>query len=102
MAAEGFNAYARCSGKEQVAVRLIVDQSLAGGFIPINTQQQRASLPFKPCVLESKVYNNDHITFFSVLLTFAKPSCDNVLQPSLLHCSGYYHMRAWQGLYHPL
>ena len=27
---------------------LIVDRSLAAGFIPINTRQQRASLPFKP------------------------------------------------------
>ena len=29
-------------------MRLIVDQSLATGFIPIKTWQQRASLPFKP------------------------------------------------------
>ena len=29
-------------------MRLIVDQTLAAGFIAINTQQQRASLPFKP------------------------------------------------------
>ena len=60
---------------------LIVDQSLAAGFIPINTRQQRASLLFKPGVLERKVHNNDDITLFSVL-TFAKPSCENVLQPS--------------------
>ena len=55
-------------------MRLIVDQSLAPGFIPINTWQQRASLPFKPGgdVLERKVYNNDDITFFSVKM-FAKP-----------------------------
>ena len=33
-------------------MRLIVDQSLAAGFIAINTLEQRASLPFKPCVLE--------------------------------------------------
>ena len=59
-------------------MRLIVDH-LAAGFIPINTRQQRASLPFKPSVLEKNVYNNDNITFFSVS-TFAKPSCDNVLQ----------------------
>ena len=51
------------------------DQSLATGFIPINTRQQRPSLPFKPGVLETKVYNNDDITFFSVL-TLAKPECD--------------------------
>ena len=41
-------------------------------------------------MLERKVYNNDDITFFSGILTFAKPSfakpsfakpsCDNVLQ----------------------
>ena len=29
-------------------MRLIVDQSLGAGFIPIYTRQQRASLPFKP------------------------------------------------------
>ena len=62
-------------------MQLIVDQSLATGFIPINTWQKRASLPFKPGVLERKIYNNDDITLFSVL-TFAKPECDNVLQPS--------------------
>ena len=50
---------------------LIIDQSLAAGFIPVNAQQQRASLPFKPGVLERKVYNNDDITFFSIL-TFVK------------------------------
>ena len=59
---------------------LIVDQSLAAGFIPINTRRQRASLPFKPGVLERKVYNNDDKTFFSVL-TLAKPEC-GVYQPS--------------------
>ena len=66
---------------------LIVDQSLAAGFIPINTRQQRASLPKKPDVLEGKVYNNDDITLFS-LLTFAKPWCDNVWQHSPLRGSG--------------
>ena len=47
---------------------LIIDKSLAAGFIPINTQQQRASFPIKPgCdVLERKVYNNDDIRFFSI------------------------------------
>ena len=50
---------------------LIVDQSLAAGFITINTQQQRASLPFKSGVLKRKVYNNDDKTLFSVL-TIAK------------------------------
>ena len=54
------------SSKFNVAMRLIVDQSLATGFIPIKTQQQRVSLPFKPGVLERKVYNNDDKTFFSV------------------------------------
>ena len=29
-------------------MKLIVDQLLAAGFIPINTWQQRASFPFKP------------------------------------------------------
>ena len=69
-------------------MQLIVDQSQAAGFIPINTQQQRASLPFKPggSVLEMKVYNNDNITFFSPL-TFVKPSRDIVLQPSPLRGS---------------
>ena len=38
-------------------MRLIVDQSLAAGFILINTRQKRVSLPFKPGVLERKVYN---------------------------------------------
>ena len=70
-------------------MRLIVDQSLTVGFIPINTRQQRASLPLKPGggVLEGKLYNNDDITFFSFLI-FAKPECDNVLQPSPLRGSG--------------
>ena len=51
--------------KETFRNALIVDQSLAAGFIPINIWQQRASLPFKPScdVLERKVYNNDDITF---------------------------------------
>ena len=69
MAAEGFIAIlARCA-----------NQSLAAGLIPINTWQHMASLPFKPGVLERKVYNNGDTTFFSIL-TFAKPECDNVLQ----------------------
>ena len=49
----------------------------------MNTWQQRVSFPFKPGLLERKVYNNGDITFFSVY-TFVKPSEDNVLQPSLL------------------
>ena len=64
-------------------MRLIIDQSLAVGFIPINTRKQRASLPFASSVLERKVYNNDNITFFSVFV-FTKPLCDNVLQLSPL------------------
>ena len=59
---------------------LIVDQPLALGFSPINTRQG-ASLPFKPAVLERKVYDNDDITFFSVL-TFAKPECDTFCSPN--------------------
>ena len=47
-------------------MQLIVNESLATGFIPINTQQQGASLPFKPGMLERKVYNNADKTFFSV------------------------------------
>ena len=39
---------------QRIAMRLIVDQSLATGFIPINTHQQRASLPLKPGVLEGR------------------------------------------------
>ena len=38
-------------------------------------------------MLERKVYNNDDITFFLRILTFAKPECDNVLQPSPLRGS---------------
>ena len=34
-------------------MRLIVDQSLAADFIPINTRQQMVLLPFKPGVLEA-------------------------------------------------
>ena len=48
-------------------MQLIVDQSPAVGFIPINTWQQRASLPFKPSVLERKSYEKDDISLFSIL-----------------------------------
>ena len=69
-------------------MQLIVDQSLSAGFIPINKRQQRASLPFKPSVLERrKVYNNDDKTLFSIL-KFAKPMRDNVLQPETQSGSG--------------
>ena len=60
-------------------MRLIIDESLATGFILNNAWQQRASLQFKPGVLEMKVHNNDDKTIFSVL-TFAKSMCDNELQ----------------------
>ena len=67
-------------------MQLILDQSLAAGYIPVYTWQQRASdLPFKLSVLERKVYNNDEKTLFSLLM-FAKPECENVLQPEPL-CS---------------
>ena len=39
-------------------------------------------------LLERRVYNNGNITFFSVYLRVAKPSCNNVLQPSPLPGSG--------------
>ena len=42
-------------------------------------------------VIERKIYNN----LFRIL-TFAKPSCDNLLQPSPL--ATHYHTRAWQTL----
>ena len=64
-------------------MRLIVDQSFAMSFIPIITLQQRASLPFKPGVLEMKVNNYDDITFVSVFF-------------SVTHC----HTRAWRTIMH--
>ena len=68
-------------------MRLIVDQTLTVGFISINSRQQRASLPFKPDMLERKVYTNDDITFLFALMS-TKPECD-VLQPEpLLSGSG--------------
>ena len=90
-------------------MRLIVNQSLTAGFIHINTRQQRASLPFKPDVLERKVYNDDDITFFSAL-RFAKPECDNVLQPSplcgsgcnTLSHSGLANANTWKRMFYPL
>ena len=76
-----------CFNHWQLYISSRFNQSLTMGFIPINTQQQRASLSFKLCVLERKVHNNDDITFFSVI-TFSKPLCDNVLQRSQLRGSG--------------
>ena len=35
------------------------------------------------------IYNNDDIIFFSLYQRFAKPSCNNVLQPSPLSRSGW-------------
>ena len=85
-----------------------VDQSLAVGFIPINTRQQRASLPFKPRVLERKVYNNDDKSFFFRIFTFTMPECDNVLHPEPLakpkcdsvlqltvRAATHHHTQAW-------
>ena len=78
----------------------IIDQSLATGFIPMNTRQQRASLPFKPGVLERKVHNNDDITFFSIKM-FAKPSCDVLQQSSFRSWAAtHYHTPAWQTFIH--
>ena len=90
-------------------MRLIVDQSLDAGFIPISTWQQRASLSFKLGVLEKKVYNNDDITFFSVLM-FSKPKCDNVLQPeplssegcNTLSHEGLANVNTWKRMFYPL
>ena len=82
-------------------MRLIVDQSLATGFIPINTWQQRASLPFKPSVLERKVYNNEDKILFSIL-TVVKPECDNGLHPEKRFGEQYIITLglAWLGLQH--
>ena len=60
-------------------MRLTVDLSLAAGFILFNTRQLSASLPLKPGVLERKIYNNDNMTFFSIL-TFANPASQFGLQ----------------------
>ena len=57
-------------------------------------------------MLERKVYNNDDIR----ILTFAKPSCDNVLQPSPLRgsdCntlshSGLANVNIWKRMFYPL
>ena len=70
---------------------LIVDQSLAAGFIPIITQQQRASLPFKPGVLERKVNNNDGTTFFSVL-TFRGSGCNTLSHSGLAKGRGLQYI----------
>ena len=90
-------------------MRLFVDQSPAAGFFPIKTRQQRGLLPFKDGVLERKVYNNDDKTFISIL-TFAKPLCDNVLQPSplfglgcnTLSHSDFANVIIWKRMFYPL
>ena len=79
---------------------LIVDQSLAVGFIPINTRKQRASLPFKPIgsVHERKVYNNDDITFISVYKRLPSPSVIMCCSPHrfTVWAATHYHTWAWQ------
>ena len=60
-------------------------------------------------MLEKKVYNNDDITFFSVL-TFIKPLCDNVLEPLPLRGSGcntlchlgFANVNTWKRMFYPL
>ena len=54
-------------------MQLIVDQPLAAASFPLIPGSRG-----RHCHLSPEVYNNDDITFFSVL-TFAKPSCDNVI-----------------------
>ena len=83
---------------------LIVDQLLATGFIPINAWQQRASLTFKPGVLDRKAFNNDDITLFSVL-TFGKPKCDNVLCFTIRAARHYHtwaYVNTWKSMFYPL
>ena len=77
-------------------MRLIVGQSQATGFIPINTRQQRASLPFTPGVLERKVYKGCNTLLYSGLakvniwkrkfypLSVAQISCHSVASGSAL------------------
>ena len=60
-------------------MRLIVDQSLAVDFIPINTQQQRASLPFKPSV------QGRYITL-------------TIIHSFRYFVIAHYHTQAWQTL----
>ena len=84
-------------------MRLIVDQSLATGFISIHTRQQKVSFLFKPGVLERKVCNSDDITFFSVLsLSLPSPSVIMCCSPHrfVVRTPTHYHSRAWQTLIH--
>ena len=62
---DAFNAD-RCTF-QRVAMRLIVDQSLATDF---NTRQQRVLLPFKPGVLERKVLIDFSLTVKVATLIF--------------------------------
>ena len=77
-------------------MRLIVDQSLAAGFIPINTRQQKAALPFKPggLVLERKVNNNDGIHSFPYKRL---PSPHAIMCCNTLSHSGLPHRKEYFG-----
>ena len=77
----------------------MVDQSLATGFIAINTRQQRASLPFKPGVLVRKVYNNDFITFFS-MYNVCQALCGSGCN-TLSH-EGLANINTWKRMFYPL
>ena len=65
----------------------------------------------KPDVLERKVlvYNNNNITFFSVLTFVCQALCDIVLQPSALRGSGCItllwslaNVNTWKRMFYPL
>ena len=67
---------------------LIVDQSLAAGFIPINTQQQRALSTFKLVggVLGRKVFAARTATHYHT----------RAWQTFAIRAATHYHTRAWQ------
>ena len=65
-----------CNTNITLGLGIKVDQSLATGCIPINTRQQRASLPCKPGVLERTVYT-------VVYLTIGGEDDSNMLQQDL-------------------
>ena len=71
---------------------LINDQSLAAGFIPINTQQQRASLSTKLVggVLGRKVFTVRAATHYH----------SRAWQMFAVRAATYYHIRAWQMFIH--
>ena len=81
-------------------MRLIVDQSLATGFIPINTWQQRTLLPFKPGggVLERKLYNNDDINMYKHLTSSRIIMCSSPHRFTI-RAATYYHTQLGKGLY---